>query len=156
MSVDDENHAEFQLLVRRAADRGESRGVASSEMLTLADAKAEHRVVVVTPSPAGAAASGEPPYVVLLLFDIPGYRELSAPVLRQLFGLTRSEAKLVQSLACGATLDDGARNLGISVNTARTHLKHIFHKTGAKRQSELIHQVETGPAAMPLQVEPND
>ncbi|MGE4616804.1 MAG: helix-turn-helix transcriptional regulator, partial [Gammaproteobacteria bacterium] len=64
--------------------------------------------------------------------------------------------KLVQSLAGGASLDDGARSLGISVNTARTHLKHIFHKTGAKRQSELIHQVETGPAAMPLQFEPND
>ena len=42
------------------------------------------------------------------------------------------------------------RGLGISVNKARTHLKHIFHKTGAKRQSELIHQVETGPATMPL------
>ena len=157
MAIDDENHAELHMLVRRAADRGESRGVASSEMLTLTDAKAEHSVVVVvTASPTGNPASGEPPYVVLLLFDIPGYRELSAPVLRQLFGLTRSEARLVQSLAGGASLDEGARQLGISVNTARTHLKHIFHKTGAKRQSELIHQVETGPAAILLQLEPDD
>ncbi len=157
MAVDDENHAELHMLVRRAADRGESRGVAGSEMLTVADATAEHSIVVVaTPSPAGAAPPGEPLYVVLLLFDTPGYRELSAPVLRQLFGLTRSEARLVQSLAGGASLDEGARSLGISVNTARTHLKHIFHKTGAKRQSELIHQVETGPAAMPLELVADD
>ena len=91
-----------------------------------------------------------------MLFDMPGRRELSAPVLRQQFGLTRSEARLVQSLAGGSSLDEGARSLGISVNTARTHLKHIFHKTGAKRQSELIHQVETGPAAMPLDLDVKD
>lgn len=157
MAVDDENHAELQLFVRRAADRGESRAVASSEMLALSDAGSEHRIVIVaTPVPAGAAPVGETPCIALMLFDTPGHRELSAPVLREQFGLTRSEARLVQSLTGGSSLEEGARSLGISVNTARTHLKHIFHKTGAKRQSELIHQVETGPAAMSLDLEVKD
>ena len=157
MAVDDENHAELQMFVRRAADRGESRGTGSSEMLDLADPGTENRfVVVATPVPTGTAPVGESPCIALMLFDMPGRRELSAPVLRQQFGLTRSEARLVQSLAGGSSLDEGARSLGISVNTARTHLKHIFHKTGAKRQSELIHQVETGPAAMPLDLDVKD
>ena len=157
MAVDNEHHAELQMFVRRAADRGESRGAAGSEMLSLSDSSTEHRIVVVaTPVPAGAAPVGETPCIALLLFDMPGRRELSAPVLRELFSLTRSEARLVQSLAGGSSLDDGARSLGISVNTARTHLKHIFHKTGAKRQSELIHQVETGPAMMALNLDAKD
>ena len=71
----------------------------------------------------------------------------------QTYGLTRGEVRLVQVLASGFSLEEGAHHLGIAVNTARTHLKHIFIKTGAKRQSELIHQVETGPATLPLKLE---
>jgi DNA-binding CsgD family transcriptional regulator len=116
-------------------------------MLRLEQADGAHGVIVVAiPMPSELAA----PLVALLLYEDPGYRELSAPVLRELYGFTRAELNLVQSLAHGQSLEEGAQQLGISVNTARTHLKHIFHKTGAKRQSELIHQVETGPAVLPL------
>ena len=86
------------------------------------------------------------------LFDFAHRRTLSDTVLRQIYGLTRAEVNLVQTLVGGCSLEDGARELGIALNTARTHLKHIFHKTGAKRQSELIHQMETGPASLPIQV----
>jgi DNA-binding CsgD family transcriptional regulator len=48
----------------------------------------------------------------------------------------------------GMTLDEAAEELEISVNTARTHLKHVFHKTGINRQTELIHRIESGPAAL--------
>jgi hypothetical protein len=34
------------------------------------------------------------------------------------------------------------------VNTARTHLKHVFHKTGINRQTELIHRIGCGPALL--------
>lgn len=88
------------------------------------------------------------PLVAMLIFD-PGYRApLSPAVLRSLYSLTRSEIKMVQTMVGGASLEDVANILSISVNTARTHLKHIFHKTGAKRQSELIHILETGPASV--------
>ena len=52
--------------------------------------------------------------------------------------LTRSEARLVEKLAEGATLAEAAVRLGIADTTAKTHLTHIFSKTGVSRQTELI------------------
>ena len=73
---------------------------------------------------------------------------VSHDILMRLYGLTKTEAKLVQLLVGGSTLDSAAQTLDISVNTARTHLKHVFHKTGINRQAELVHRIETGPAAL--------
>ena len=86
--------------------------------------------------------------VVLYLFDSTLDRVVSHDILMRLYGLTKTEAKLVQLLVGGSTLDSAAQTLDISVNTARTHLKHVFHKTGINRQAELVHRIETGPAAL--------
>ena len=53
-------------------------------------------------------------------------------------GLTAAEARLAAKLAQGLALGDAAADLGVSAHTARTQLKHIFAKTGARRQSELV------------------
>lgn len=136
---------QFDALLRRAAVRAQSPISDAAEMLVLKpDDSAHGMVLVAIPVPSADA----PPSIALLLYEEPGYRALSAPVLRAMYGLTRSEVNLVQSLANGQSLEEGAQSLSISVNTARTHLKHIFHKTGAKRQSELLHRVETGPASL--------
>lgn len=58
--------------------------------------------------------------------------------LRYLFGLTPAEARLASSLASGRSLQESAAWLGISVLTARTHLKRVLQKTGTHRQSELV------------------
>lgn len=89
--------------------------------------------------------------VVLYLFDASLDRTVSHEILMRLYGLTKTEAKLVQLLVGGSTLDSAASILDISVNTARTHLKHIFHKTGINRQAELVHRIETGPAGLLVQ-----
>jgi DNA-binding CsgD family transcriptional regulator/PAS domain-containing protein len=54
------------------------------------------------------------------------------------FGLTPAETHLLEHLAQGATLTDVSRILGISLTTAKTHLSHIFSKTGVTRQADLI------------------
>lgn len=54
------------------------------------------------------------------------------------YGLTQAEAKLAAQLAGGGGLEEAAERLGISIHTTRTHLKAIFAKTGARRQSELV------------------
>lgn len=41
-------------------------------------------------------------------------------------------------LTHGLTLEEAAKALGIRLNTARAHLRSIFSKTGARRQSELV------------------
>jgi DNA-binding CsgD family transcriptional regulator len=58
--------------------------------------------------------------------------------LRQLYGLTSTEACLASLLMEGKTLDDCCRILDIRRSTARTHLQHLFEKVGVQRQSELV------------------
>jgi DNA-binding CsgD family transcriptional regulator len=54
------------------------------------------------------------------------------------FGLTPTEASVAHRLASGASLERIARELEISLNTVRGHLKQIFVKTGVHRQAELV------------------
>jgi len=57
---------------------------------------------------------------------------------RRLFGLTRVESRLALLLVDGLTLDEAALKLSIRRNTARTHLRSIFCKTGVTRQTLLV------------------
>jgi DNA-binding CsgD family transcriptional regulator len=59
-------------------------------------------------------------------------------LLRSHFGLTPAEARLALHLVAGETLRSAEVKLSISYETARTHLKNIFDKTGTCRQAELV------------------
>ncbi len=58
--------------------------------------------------------------------------------LKALYGLTDAEARLTKGLLHGERLEDYAARAGISMNTARTHLKSVFAKTDTDRQAELM------------------
>jgi DNA-binding CsgD family transcriptional regulator len=62
----------------------------------------------------------------------------AAGVLYQRFGLTPAETRLTLLLLADCSLDEAARQLDISRNTARSMLKKIFGKTGTHRQAELV------------------
>jgi DNA-binding CsgD family transcriptional regulator len=62
----------------------------------------------------------------------------SIELLRCHFGLTPAEARLALHLVAGETLRSAEVKLSITYETARTHLKNIFDKTGTCRQAELI------------------
>jgi DNA-binding CsgD family transcriptional regulator len=53
------------------------------------------------------------------------------------FGLTPAETRIALGIARGETLAAIAAAHGISVETARTHLKSVFTKTSTHRQAEL-------------------
>jgi DNA-binding CsgD family transcriptional regulator len=57
--------------------------------------------------------------------------------LKDKFGLTPAEARLVLRLVAGDSLRSSAAALGIGYETARTTLKIVFRKTGTCRQAEL-------------------
>ncbi len=65
-------------------------------------------------------------------------------MLQQMYGLTPAEASIASRLASGATLRDIANHLGISIHTARTHLKRVLAKTDTHRQSELVRRLLLG------------
>jgi DNA-binding CsgD family transcriptional regulator len=66
--------------------------------------------------------------------------------LEHLYDLTRAESEVAGELLAGRTLEELSGELGISIHTARTHLKHILDKTDTHRQSELIRLLLLGPA----------
>ncbi len=72
-------------------------------------------------------------------------RALSESGLCQLYGLTQAEARLTQFLVLGRGVEEAARGMEISPNTAKTHLKRIFSKVGVGRQVELLQAVYSSP-----------
>lgn len=82
---------------------------------------------------------------LILIRNSETHPSLSDILLRKLYGLTSSEARLAIMISSGTTVQEAARILSISMNTARTHLKRIFSKTGTSRQAELV-RVLASPA----------
>jgi DNA-binding CsgD family transcriptional regulator len=56
----------------------------------------------------------------------------------KLYGLTRTELRVLLAMAPGLSVKEAAEMLGIGENTAKTHLQHIHSKTGTSKQTELM------------------
>jgi len=80
--------------------------------------------------------------VAILFVDDPDMRSRDKKErLASRYGLTPAEARLAVEIAKGDGKHAAARRCGISYNTARIHLMHIFAKTGVGRQAELARLV---------------
>lgn len=86
--------------------------------------------------------------VAIFVADPEAGRIHDPEVLGAMYSLTHSEAELVRLLAEGMSLEEAAERRGVSVNTARSHLKHVFAKTGTSRQGELVRLVLSGVGSM--------
>lgn len=60
------------------------------------------------------------------------------PLLRRMYRLTQTEAEIASRIARGADVRHIAEELSVSIPTVRTHLQHLYDKTGTHRQAELI------------------
>ena len=58
--------------------------------------------------------------------------------LKTYFGLTDAQAKVAVRMYTSNNIKTVANDLKISINTARSHLRSIYEKMGAKNQSELV------------------
>jgi DNA-binding CsgD family transcriptional regulator/PAS domain-containing protein len=63
---------------------------------------------------------------------------LPRAALASLFDLTGAELSVLEHMVDGRTVIQTAQALGISVSTVRTHVLHLFEKTGAHRQTDLV------------------
>lgn len=112
-----------------------------SEALIIPDPSGGPRCVVhVAPlsvepgSPLSADARG----AIVLAYDLARAERVSEYLLRQTFGLTRAEAHTARQVLSVGTVAQIAARRGISVNTAKTHLKRVYDKTGARRNVDLL------------------
>ena len=64
-------------------------------------------------------------------------------VLRELWGLTATEARLVLALAAGRSIKEFAEAEGCSWHTVRTHLRSAMRKCGCSRQLDLVQLVQS-------------
>jgi DNA-binding CsgD family transcriptional regulator len=78
------------------------------------------------------------PRAILFITDPEEADTVRRESLQQDFGLTPAEAGFTREILKAAGLQAAADRLGISLTTARTHLAHVFDKTGTHRQAELV------------------
>jgi DNA-binding CsgD family transcriptional regulator len=80
----------------------------------------------------------QPAAVAAVFIGTPPDAQDGADAVAAAFGLTPAETKVLASLFAGRTLAETAATLSITRPTAKTHLEHIFLKTGVTRQAELM------------------
>lgn len=85
---------------------------------------------------------------VVLVYGPDDTREISVEVLIDLYGLTPAQADVARTLYAGHSVEETATRLQLSLNTVRTHLKHIFSKCDVQSQAELLHTLATGPRTL--------
>jgi DNA-binding CsgD family transcriptional regulator/GAF domain-containing protein len=95
--------------------------------------------VIVTPVSVHAfPPDARRPAVIVFVSD-PETRAQTAPeIFEQLYKLTGAESRLAEQLMQGETLVHASERLGISHNTARTHLQRIYQKTDTSHQGDLV------------------
>ena len=110
-------------------------------MLTLSRSRGEQPIVI-TLRPIGqtfCATSGEPRKLVLITAKDPA--EAPHPhscSFAKLYELTPAQSRLSALMFSGYTLSDAAKQLRVSENTVRSHLKQIYLKTNTHGQMELV------------------
>lgn len=75
--------------------------------------------------------------VLIFLIDPANKHGLPETWVRDAYGLTPAEAKVALAAGSGVPIPEVARQLGISPNTVKTHLRKVFAKTATTRQAEL-------------------
>lgn len=96
-----------------------------------------HRMAQVHACPANPDL-GAGPSVLVFITDPARRSSFSPEALRDLFGLTPTEAKVARHLAAGLCPEEVAQEMGVANTTIAFHLRNVFGKTGTHRQAQLV------------------
>lgn len=142
MVIDDLSVAQqFRAAVAGAIDRRP--GATDALLCPMRSGTDPYRLVVL---PAGSS----PRDGAIVLIGDPSRPSVGAARLTRfarIFGLTGAEAALVAAMADGLRLAEIADRRGVTRETVRTQLKHVFLKTGTNRQVDLIRSLMLVPGA---------
>ena len=145
---DARQNAEFQLLIADAIESSRGGAAVSTGFLAVKRPSEKQAFAAMVAPLLGSSQAMGGAVVAIFVADPVGGRVQDPEVLASLYALTNSEAELVRLLSDGLSLEEAARERGISMNTARSHLKHVFAKTGTSRQGELVRLIMAGAGSI--------
>lgn len=79
--------------------------------------------------------------VLLVLSSPTEIPTLPADLIGRVFTLSPAESRVAAALCRGVTINEYASATGITIGTARFHLKQVLAKTQSSRQSDLVRQI---------------
>lgn len=84
-------------------------------------------------------------WVRLVVAELIDGNEVSRSELSSVFGLSEREAELAEWFSKGMRVEQIAPAMGVSLNTARMHLRHVFQKCGCCTQVQLARVIARVP-----------
>jgi DNA-binding CsgD family transcriptional regulator len=125
-------------LVHACSQTSAGSGTSAGGVITLEQVDGVPLLLSVAPLRARRLGFGPSQPAAIITFSDPHERPIDEHTLVHAYGLTRAEARVASALAAGVSLAEHAQRERITTGTARTHLKHVFEKTGWRRQAELV------------------
>jgi DNA-binding CsgD family transcriptional regulator len=111
------------------------------------------RRAIVAALPLGELANeGGVRHVVLVFERSPACEPVALTLFAKICGLTASEQRVLAALSEGLTVPEVSERCGVAESTVRTHIRHLFEKTGANNLRALVSRMAHLPpvAAMNL------
>lgn len=143
--------ARFEAFLQQGRERSDG-GATQPSVVMRVSAGAARPPLRVLLSPLGTTgdsiAASQPAQHVLMIYEPHSERHFPKRILRELYGLSDAEADLTLLLFEGESLDAAAQRLHISLNTAKTHLHHVFLKCDVHSQGELLQLLSLGPRTL--------
>jgi DNA-binding CsgD family transcriptional regulator len=103
-------------------------------------------LVLVAPLPLALDGNHSSGMATVFISDPETHAETLEEFARRLCRLTATEARIATSFAASGSLEQVGEQLGISRETVRWHLRHLYQKTGTHRQSALLKRLIDGPS----------
>ena len=137
------NNQHLRALIAAAFDPGAAKGLTYGGVMGMLTAKTQRPVsVMVSPfRDRYGIGGGSKRYAIIMIADPTGRIPTLQEDLRVIYDLTKKEAEIAILLAEGKSISEISAELGTSLNTIRTHVKHVFGKVGTNRQASLVRYV---------------
>lgn len=128
--------------LRRSLDKV-LHGDSSEELVAVeGNGAADLELLLFRTSDSFAPAWAEAPQAIIYVREVGKECAPSPRRIRALLGLSHRESMLASLLSAGNTITEASRQLGISEQTGRSYLRHIFERTGLTRQTELVRKIQ--------------
>jgi DNA-binding CsgD family transcriptional regulator/PAS domain-containing protein len=134
---DPRSHEALQAAIHAAVTAGSALPSRPSGAVAIARPSGRHHLQAIV-SPLRISGELLPAHALVLVADPERTGDLPGDVLRTLYGLTPSEAEIANALLSGRSVAEIAQLRRVTEGTLRVQLKTLLHKTGARRQGELL------------------